>query len=216
MVGPCFYTEETVVRFHHDAPILKKLINNHMNAVDQIKYYQMLLETRDAYLYHGTVAERAESILANNVLKAQTDFDEYGIDPRMNLKYAKKIGAQKTISVARDFYHAKHYAIGWYDLHDRDDSNFNLPCVLVLDQPRLRRDIGKRIRPAGRASRSTTEEKIYGDINGIRSYIVSILIYELDQVDDGGRYTVRDKTFEEAFAAIYPHIVKSGKAKFVK
>ena len=183
-----------------------------MNAIDQIKYYQMLLETRDAYLYHGTVTTRAESILADNVLRATTDFDAYDTDPAMNLKYAKKTGAKETVSVSRDLLTAKEYAQDWHDWHDSYNADFDLPCVLVLDQQRLRRDIGKKIRPAGRRQGST-EEKIYGDIHGIQSYIISILIYNIDQVDiDDLDYD----TVEEEFESEYPHLAKSGKAKFVK
>jgi hypothetical protein len=180
-----------------------------MNTVDQFKYYQMILETRDAYFYHGTRSRALESILSNNTLMGTTDLDAFDVDPEMNVKYEKK-GAYGTVSVARDLLTAKRHSQEDY-WHGDDDDEYDLPCVIVLNQQKLKQDIGKRIRPSDR-SKGYTEEKIYGDIQNIRQYIVSVLIYNTTSVDET---EFLDGDFNDGHPNI-KKLVNSGIAKFVK
>ena len=106
------------------------------NAVDQFKYFQMLVETRDAYLYHGTRSRALESILRNNVLIAGTDLESFDVNYSMNDKYEKK-GAVGTVSVARDLLTAKKYSQEDY-FHGDNDDEYDLPCVIVLNQQKLK------------------------------------------------------------------------------
>lgn len=179
------------------------------NIVDQFKYFQMLLETRDAYLYHGTRSRALESILRNNILIAGTELDSFDVNYSMNDKYEKK-GAVGTVSVARDLLTAKKYSQEDY-FHSDNDDEYDLPCVIVLDQQKLKQDLGKRIRPADRGA-NYTEEKIYGDIKNIRQYIVSVLIYNTTSVD---QTEFLDGDFNDGHPNI-KKLVNSGIARFVK
>jgi hypothetical protein len=182
------------------------------NIMDRFEYIRLLLETRDAYFYHGTRANSVNNMLNDNYMYAGTDMQT--ADPAMDNRYLKQ-GHEGTISVSRDLLTAKKYSMEDY-WHGNDDDKYDLPCVIVLNQPLLRQDLGKRIRPADRGQGGYTEEKIYGGIKNIRKYIVSILIYNSDSLED--EYDSKEEAVGNFFRW-HPWINRmkdSGIAKFVK
>jgi hypothetical protein len=182
------------------------------DTIDQFRYFLLLFETRDAHFYHGTRANAVNAMLNDNYMYSGTDIDTY--DPEMDDRYEKQ-GHEGTISVSRDLLTAKKYSMEDY-WHGDDNDEYDLPCVIVLNQPSLRQDLGKRIRPADRQQGGYTEEKIYGGIKNIRKYIVSILIYNSDSLED--EYHSKEERVENFLNSHkwIKRMMDSGTAKFVK
>ena len=136
-----------------------------------------LLEARSADLYHGTDLARFNRIIQDNVLQANTPIHRKDIPNQYK-------GMTKTVSLARSSTVATSFARA----ASADDDSY--PVVLVLDQDKLYRNLGKRMRPyddlpsmfgdkhSPRAKGSSeAEEAVFGTINNINAYIKQIVVH---------------------------------------
>jgi hypothetical protein len=144
-----------------------------------------LLEARTADLYHGTTVAKLNRLLQDNVLLANVPIHSTDI-PREYKQYKKTVSLSRNSTVATNF--ARSSSFG-------DDGVDGIPVVLVLDQDKLHRTLGKRMRPyndiesldktygdqgkASPRSRGTVEdeEAIFGNINNINSFIKKIIVH---------------------------------------
>jgi hypothetical protein len=134
---------------------------------------QELFESRSADLYHGTTVEKLNRLLQDNVLMANVPIHNTNI-PQQYKQYKKTVSLSRNPTVATNF--ARSTSFG-------DNGVDGIPVVLVLDQDKLHRALGKRMRPyndmqsldatygdedkVSPRSRGTVEdeEAIFGNIN---------------------------------------------------
>ena len=141
-------------------------------------------EAAMADLYHGTSLYSATQVLQSNSIKATTPTHSTQVPSIVK-------GHDKTVSLTRDINVAKRFA------NDRQYVRADATGVIfVLDQAKLKQDLGKRVRPyddtstdwyrqkaniSGNKSlrpthRTETEEVIYGDIPNVNKYIKQIIV----------------------------------------
>jgi hypothetical protein len=146
---------------------------------------QELFESRSADLYHGTTVEKLNRLLQDNVLMANVPIHNTNI-PQQYKQYKKTVSLSRNPTVATNF--ARSTSFG-------DNGVDGIPVVLVLDQDKLHRALGKRMRPyndmqsldatygdedkVSPRSRGTVEdeEAIFGNINNINSFIKKIIVH---------------------------------------
>jgi hypothetical protein len=170
------------------------------------KFIQFLLESRSADLYTGTSLVNANKILQDNILIARTPIHSTKI-PQQYKQYTKTVSLTRNVQVAINFARAN------------GASNETLPVVFVLDQDKLYRAVGKRMRPYDDldsmeiqqrdpntpSSRSRghneREEVVFGDIPNISNYIKRIIVHVPSKVDssipDDEQYITRRRAAEE-------------------
>lgn len=143
-------------------------------------------EAATADLYHGTSLRGAVQLLKDNLIKANMTTHSASVPSSVK-------GHNKTVSLTRDIFVAARFA------NDKAYVNADVTgVVFVIDQDRLKRDLGKRVRPyddtstdwyrqqagiTGNASLRTTrrnelEETVYGDIPNANRYIKHIIVYQ--------------------------------------
>lgn len=143
-----------------------------------------LFESREADLYHGTNLETVSMILQSNIIKARS-LIKRGVIPHL-VK-----GQQRTVSFSRDPAMSTNFARSKAQ-HQQDVSG--IPVLLVIDQNRLYRAVGKRLQPyndldlhKGHTERSTTgsesEEVVFGDITNANFFIKKIIIHMPNHAD---------------------------------
>lgn len=140
-----------------------------------MRLYEFLTEGRGADLYHGTDFYSADQILKQNVMKAKHHLIHSSLPQSFR-------GHDKTVSFTRVMPVAKWFV----------DDNDDIGVIFVIDEAKLYRDVGKRMRPhehevpddispEERTDRSTQqsehEEMVYGDIPNISSYIKQIFVF---------------------------------------
>lgn len=137
-----------------------------------------LFESRSADLYHGTNMTKLTRILHDNVLTAQTPIHSDVIPREVK-------GLKRTVSLTRDSGMATNFARSKSGGEQGIDG---IPVILVLDQDKLSRSLGKRMQPyndlasvdhATERSRggSELEEVVFGSIENITSYIKKIVVH---------------------------------------
>lgn len=139
---------------------------------------QELLESRSADLYHGTNMSKLIRILHDNVLVANAPIHSDLIPREFK-------GNKRTVSLTRSSEMATNFARSKSGGEEGIDA---VPVVLVLDQGKLSRKLGRRIKPyndlaslAHSTERSAGggeyEEVVFGNISDISYYIKKIVVH---------------------------------------
>lgn len=137
-----------------------------------------LFEAREADLYHGTSLGILNAILRNDIIKARSTVRPDSIPSTVR-------GYQRTISFSRDPAMSANFAKSRADGTGPLDK---IPVLLVVDQNKLHRAVGKRLQPYNdlalnrdRTERSLggseSEEVVFGDITNASSFIKKIIIH---------------------------------------
>ena len=139
---------------------------------------QELFESRGADLYHGTNLSTVNQILQSNTIKARSSIHSEVVPREFK-------GHQRTVSFSRDPGMSTNFA---RSKSGGEDGLTGIPVLLVIDQDKLHRTVGKRMRPYNdleltnngteRANGgSEAEEVVYGDISNADSFIKKIIIH---------------------------------------
>jgi hypothetical protein len=139
---------------------------------------QELFESRSADLYHGTNVAKLNRILQDNMLTAQSLIRSEDIPTEYK-------GQSRAVSFSRDAGIATNFARSKAGGEQGLDK---FPVVLVVDQEKLHRAVGKRMQPyndlghtiAGTeraAGGSESEEMVFGNINNVNAIIKKIIVH---------------------------------------
>lgn len=152
-------------------------------------FEQRLVEQQLADLYHGTSLMGAQKILNTNVIKANMPVHS-DLVPAQVKGQGKTVSLTRNLNIARKFAKDKQYVRGDH-----------AAVIFVIDQDRLKQDLGKRVRPYDDTStdwfrkqaditstrslrptyRAELEEVVYGDIDNASRYIKHIVVMAKDQ-----------------------------------
>lgn len=137
---------------------------------------EVLLEYRDADLYHGTSYSKAEDILMSNMMTATRPID---LGRSMRVKGDNRGAWQYIVSFSRSFGVAARFAQSKIQKFVEDELG---GVVFVLDQAAMRRDYGKRLQAyndlqyVSRSKAAEHEEALVGDLKNLSKYLKKIYI----------------------------------------
>lgn len=140
--------------------------------------YELICESRSADLYHGTNMTKLTRMLHDNVLVAQTPIHSEVISKKFK-------GLTRTVSLTRNAGMATNFARSKAGGEQGIDG---IPVVIVLDQEKLHRKLGRRMQPYNdlaslahsterAAGGGEYEEVVFGSINDLNSYIKNIIVH---------------------------------------
>lgn len=155
----------------------------------------ILDEAATANLYHGTSLNGALEILQSDLIKANMPVHSNQIPKTVK-------GQSRTVSLTRDLYTANKFA------RDAASRRGITGVIFVIDQDKLKRDLGRKVRPYDDTStdwyrqqarvdhkkslrptfRAEFEEVVYGNIPNANRYIKNIII--LPPGDDNNQQTI--------------------------
>lgn len=131
---------------------------------------EILVEYREADLYHGTSLQKAEDIIMSNTLTATRPMElGKGMSPQ----------EQMTVSFSRSFSVAARFAHFKSQTYSNDDLT---GVVFVFDQAAIHRDYGRRLQAyndlqyMSRKSASEAEEALVGPLSNMSKYLKKFYI----------------------------------------
>jgi hypothetical protein len=131
---------------------------------------EILVEYREADLYHGTSFENAENILRTNTIYASR---------RMHLGTSMTAADKKIVSFSRSFGVAARFAHFTSQAYSSDELT---GVVFVLDQAAVHRDYGRKLQAyndlqyTSRKSVSEAEEALVGNLTNLQQYLKKIYL----------------------------------------
>lgn len=137
-----------------------------------------LFESRGADLYHGTNLSKLNRIIQDNVMTGQSWIHSDVLPTKFR-------GHHKTVSFSRDSNMATNFARSKAGGETGLDG---IPVMVVIDQEKLYRLVGRRLQPYNDLSLTATgterskagsesEEVVYGNISNINSVIKKIVVH---------------------------------------
>ena len=143
---------------------------------------QILREERASPLFHGTSLQAAEKILASDTIHATQRTASAVASKSGQSQFPAIVSLSRAIAVSAAFSSRK--------MSQADQKRGVNAVVFAIDEARLYRDLGKRIRPysddptTSRSKFTEAEEMVVGDITNIDKYITDIYVFANDDIVD--------------------------------